>query len=309
MNMTQKKTKNRHKKPKNGVTFEDEVKEILDKEHHISKPQLKTYLLKVHKGELGYSEKTIDRKLSQMKKEDLPRLGYDDYEKYGIIEKNKKVVIYVSEKYKKLKEDLDKIFEYIKSDDPVAQKLAFEEIRRHDGEYFFDPEQLDILASRLDSKDNEFVNSLVDTLCEYILGRDTEPSNKDKLLEILRNLLNKCNIGSFEYPNLRRHVLWLLAHYKDSTVIDQLKRDAEKLEDPTNIVAEYCNEYVAPLIEEHLFELFDLQIKLRQEGKEKASQFISQIKDYACDPKNKLRALERNTSLYERIEKLREERT
>jgi hypothetical protein len=308
MNITPKKAKIEHRKSKNEVIFEDEVKEILDKEHHISKPQLKAYLLKVHKGELGYSEKTIDRKLSQMKSEDLPRLEYDDYKKFGITEKNKRVVIYISKKYLKMKEDLDNIFEYIESEDPVAQKLAFEEIRRHDGVYLFNSDQLNVLASRLDSADGEFVNSLLDTLCEYVLGRGIEPSDKDKLIVILKELLKKCKIDSSDYPNFRRHILWLLSYYGDSSVIEQLKKDAEELEDPTIIVAEYCNEYVAPLIEEYLFEFFGLQVKLRQEGKERALEFVSRIKDYACDPQNKLRALERNTSLYEKIQKLREER-
>lgn len=309
MNMIQKKDKVEHKKLNNGVKFEDEVKEIRDKERYISKPQLKAYLLKDHKGELGYSEKTIDRKLAQMEKNgELPRLEHKDYKKHGITEKNKRIVIYVSKKYLKMKEDLENIFKCVVSGDLVAQKLAFEEIRRHDVVYLFNSDQLDVLAIRLDSKDREFVNSLLDTLCEYILGRGIEPSNKDKLIKILRELLKKCKIGSSDYPNFRRHILWLLSYYGDNSVIEQLKKDAEDLEDPTIIVAEYCNEYVAPLIEEHLFEFFSLQVKLRQEGKEKASEFVSRIKDYACDPQNKLRALERNTSLYEKIQKLLEER-
>lgn len=328
MNMTQKKKRNEHRTHKKGVSFEDEVTELLSKKRYMIRAQLIEYILEIYKGELGYSEKTINRKLDEMiKKEDVVSLKYntkdntndenndenndadnddnDDLSKYGINETNKRVSYLILKRTMKIKKDLDKIFKYIASGELAAQKLALEEIRRHSGEYLLDPYQLDILVSCLHSKDDDFVNNLLDTLCEYILGRGIEPSNKENLLEILKDLLKRYT-GSLEHTNLRRHIFWLLGNYRDSTVFEQLKKDVENLEDPTIIAPEYCNEYVAPLIEEHALELFAFKLELK--GNEKASEFIFRIIDSSCVTKDPLKRLEKNAELDERIKKLREER-
>lgn len=291
--------KKEHRKHKKGLIFEDEVVELLVKRQPIARPQLKEYLVNTHKGELGYSEKTIDTKLAKMIKAGIiDSLRFKDFPKYGIINTKKTIAYYILKKAVKRKEDIDKIFKYVSSGDPAVQKPALKEVRRHSGKYLFDSLQLDTLASCLHSKDDDFVNDLLDTLCEYILGRGIEPSNKGKLLEILRELLNRYT-GSLEHTNLRRHIFWLLGNYRDYTVIKQIKKDAENLEDPISIVSEYCNEYVAPLIEEYELELFAFKLELK--GKERASEFISRIIDSACAIKNPSKRLEKNAELDERI--------
>ena len=307
MILAHKNKKNGHRTHKNEVYFEYEVIELLTKKRHIKRAQLVEYMLEVHKGDLGYSEKTINRKLDQMIKDEIiTSLKFDKLSKYGIKETDRRVSYLILKKTMKIKEDLDKIFKYIASGDLAIQKTALEEMRRHSGEYLFDPYQLDVLVSCLHSKDDNLVNDLLDTLCEYILGRGIEPSNKEKLLEILRDLLKRY-IGSLEHTNIRRHVFWLLGNSKDQAVIEQLKKDAETLEDPMSIVSEYCNEYVAPLIEESTLELFAFKLELK--GNEKASEFISRIEESASTIENKLKRLENNAQLDERIKKLREEKT
>jgi len=314
---TNKKKKNGHRSHKKGVSFEDEVTELLTKKRYVIRARLIEYMHEVHKGELGYSKKTINKKLNEMiKKGDIASFKYydkddkdnknDDLSKYGINETNKRFSYLILKKTIKIKEDLDKIFKYIDSGEPSAQKLALEKIRSHSGEYLLDPYQLDTLVSCLYSKDDNLVNDLLDTLCEYILGRGIEPSNKERLLEILRNLLKRYT-GSLEHTNLRRHIFWLLGNYRDYTVIEQIKKDAENLEDPLSIVSEYCNEYVAPLIKEHALELFAFKLELN--GNEKACEFISRIEENACITKDPSKRLEKNAELAERIKKLREERT
>jgi hypothetical protein len=323
--MTQKKKKNGHRTHKKGVSFEDEITELLTKNRYMIRAQLVKYILEVHKGELGYSEKTINRKLDEMiKKEDVHSLKYhkknnndenndadndgnDDLSKYGIKETDRRVSYLILKKTMKIKKGLDKIFYYIVLGEPSVQKLALEKIRSHSGEYLLDPYQLDVFVSCLHSKNDNLVDDLLDTLCEYILGRGIEPSNKDKLLESLRDLLKRYT-GSLEHTNIRRHVFWLLGIYKDyDTVIDQLKKDAVDLEDPMSIVSEYCNEYVAPSIKESTLELFAFKLELK--GNEKASEFISRIEESASTIENKLKRLENNAQLVERIKKLREEKT
>lgn len=308
MTLRLKMEKKEHRKHKKGVVFEDEVVELV-KRQPMARPQLKEYLVNTHKGELGYSEKTIDTKLAKMIEAGIiDSLRSKDFPKYGIIETDKRIVYYVLKKAVKTNKEIEKVFVHVASDDPVVQKLTFEEIMRHTGEYFFDPGQLDTLTTLLYSKDDEFVNMLLDTLCEYILGRGIEPSNKNKLFEILRETLNRYKKGSSQYPNLRRHILWLLGKYRDSTVFVQLRWDAENLEDPIRVVSEYTNEYVSPMMEERSFDLLDLQLTFSRQGNEKGSEFISRIKDNISTPKNSLKNLEKNIELSERIKKLREER-
>ena len=301
MKLTKNKKKNGYENSKKGVVFEDEVVDILARIRYFRRTQLIEHLLEVHKGELGYSEKTINRKLDEMiKNGTIISLKYDDLSKYGIKETDKRVSYLILKRTMKTKEDLDKIFSYMDSSEPDIQKEVLKEITRN-GKYVLDPYQLATLATHLNSNDNELVDILLVILCEYIIEKNIEPSNRDKLLENLRFFLKKHNTGTLEYPNVRRRILWLLGHYGDSSVIEQLKKDAENLEDPNIVVSEYCNEQVAPLIEEHLFELFKFRIELKLKGKEKASEFISRIKDRACNPKKPLEALEGNTKLEGKI--------
>ena len=274
----------------NEVDFDIEVLNYLDAKGYIRRRQLVKDLMDLHPDERGYSQKSIDRKLANMGKLGiLVSLKYDELQKYGIKETDKRASYPIPKKTLKMKEDLDKTFSYLDSADPTIKKLILEEISRYEEKYVLDPYQLDILVDHMNAEYDELVNSLLVILFRYIDEKGIEPSNNDKFLEILRSILKHYRVSPNEYPSLRRYITWLLGYYRDSFVIDQLKMDAETLEDPSSVICDYCDRLIAPFIEEHSLELFNFQIELKLKGKEGASEFISQIKDEASNPKSRLK--------------------
>jgi len=274
------------------VDFDTEVLEYLNATGYVRRGRLVNYLMKTHPDKRGYSKKSIDRKLAVMTKTGiLASLKYAELQKYGIKETDKRASYPIPKKTLKMKEDLDKTFSYLDSADITTKKLILEEISRYEIKYVLDPYQLDILAEHLDTESDEIVDSLLKILFRYIDEKGIKPSNKDRFLEILRSTLQVYNVSPNEYPILRRHITWLLGYYRDSFVIEQLKMDAESLEDPSSVVCDYCDPLIAPFIEEHSLDLFNFQMELNLKGKERASEFISQIKDEASNPKPRMKGI------------------
>lgn len=274
---------------KNEVDFDTNVIEYLNAIGYVRRGRLVNYLMETHPNERGYSKKSIDRKLANMTKTGiLTSLKYDELQKYGIKETDKRASYPIPKKTLKMKEDLDKTFSYLNSADVTTKKLILEEISRYERKYVLDPYQLDILAKHLDTESDELVDSLLEILFRYITEKDIEPSNTDTFLERLRSTLKHYKVSPDEYPMLRRHITWLLGYYKDNFVIEQLKMDAETLEDLFSVKCDYCDPLIAPFIAEHSLELFNFQMELKQKGKEEASEIISQIKDEASNPKPRL---------------------
>ncbi|WP_135604824.1 hypothetical protein [Methanococcoides sp. NM1] len=274
---------------KSEVDFDTNVIEYLNAIGYVRRGRLVNYLMETHPNERGYSKKSIDRKLANMTKTGiLTSLKYDELQKYGIKETDKRASYPIPKKTLKMKEDFDKTFSYLNSADVTTKKLILEEISRYERKYVLDPYQLDILAKHLDTESDELVDSLLEILFRYITEKDIEPSNTDTFLERLRSTLKHYKVSPDEYPMLRRHITWLLGYYKDSFVIEQLKMDAETLEYPSSVKCDYCDQLIAPFIAEHSLELFNFQMELKRKGKEEASEIISQIKDEASNPKPRL---------------------
>ena len=273
----------------NEVDFDTEVLEYLNAIGYVRRGRLVNYLMETHPNERGYGKKSIDRKLAVMTKTGiLVSLKYDELQKYGIKETDRRASYPIPEKTLNHKKNLDKTFSYLDSADVTTKKLILEEISRYEKKYVLDPYHLDVLAEHLDAEDDELVDSLLEILFRYITEKDIEPSNTDNFLKILRSTLEHYKVSPDEYPMLRRHITWLLGYYRDSFVIDQLKMDAETLDDLSSVKCDYCDPLIASFIEEHSLELFNFQMELKLKGKEKASDIISQIKDEASNPKPRL---------------------
>lgn len=98
---------------------------------------------------------------------------------------------------------------------------------------------------------------------------------------MLKTLLNKYPKPlPHRHKNLRTHFIYLLGHYKDSAVVDRLKKDAEEL-DNLHEMHDYDSNYTAYVIEDHREELYDFKEKLLLEGKKEAAQFIDQVRALA----------------------------
>ncbi|WP_342304954.1 hypothetical protein [Methanolobus sp. ZRKC5] len=274
---------------KSEIDFDTEVLEYLNARGYVRRGQLVNYLMNTHPNELGYSKKTINRKLAFMTETGIiTSLKRDELQKYGIKEPDGRASYLIPIKILKMKEDLDKTISYLDSADVKTKKLILKEIARSEKKYVLDPCQLDNLAKYLDAEDDEVVDSLLKILFRYITEKGIEPSNTDRFLEILRSTLKHYKVSPDKYPMLRRHITWLLGYYKDSFVIDQLKMDAETLDDLSSVKCDYCDLLIAPFIDEHSLDLFNFQMELTLQGKERASEIISEIKDEASNPKPRL---------------------
>lgn len=271
---------------KNDVDFDSEVESYIDKKGFVRRRQLIDHLIESHKEEKKYSRPSVERKLAILIKTGaLVIVKHPELEKYGIKETDRRASYLISKNTLKMKKNLDKTFRYLDSADPATKKLILEEISRYETKYVLDPYHLDIFVDHMDAKDDELVNSLLVILFRYIDKKDIKPSHNEKFVEKLKSILKHYKVSPNEYPLLRRHITWLLGYYRDRFVIDQLKIDAETFEDPSSVINDYCDQLIAPFIDEHSLELFNFQIELILKGKERASEFISQIKDEACNPK------------------------
>jgi hypothetical protein len=265
--------------------FETEVKLYLMQKGRAKKPQLIEDLMKKHKNELGYSLKSIIRKLDNMRSQGIiKRIDYDNFEKYGIKDTDKRACYYILKSIYEIEEHIDNVLERLSSEEPMKQKMVLKEIARYRQMYFLNSEQLDLVVAQFCKGikkgiiDDDLTGKLLFLLYSYILKKNIEPDNKTKTIDLLLNLLDKYPIPSSTNVNLRTHIIYLLGHYGHESVIEQLKKDARIQQDFSSIEVIYNSRDTAGLIEEHRDELYKLEEELTIEGKKQASQFVSNIR-------------------------------
>lgn len=270
---------------KNEYNFDTEVKRILAEKGYVRRRQLIKDLMEIHKNERGYSLKSINRKLDNLINQGaIIRLKYPDFAKLGIEDTDKRASYLTLKDISKIKEHMDKILERLGSEEPTKQKMALKEIARYEQTYVLTPKQLDLVVTQFDKNidngniDDELADKLLLLLDRYILKKDIEPTNKTKIIDLLVKLLGKYPVPVSTHVNLRTHIIYLLRHYGHKAVIERFIKDAKTLQDPFSVEDVYNTEYTANLIEEHREELYRLEEELAIEGKEYASQFVSNVR-------------------------------
>ncbi|MHC1754520.1 MAG: hypothetical protein AB9861_03660 [Methanosarcina sp.] len=268
--------------------FDTEVKNYLTQKGYARRRQLIKDLMEIHKNELGYSLKSINRKLDKLKNQGIIiRLEYSDFGKLGIEDTDKNASYLTLKNISKITEHMDKILERLDSEEPMKQKMALKEIARYEQTYVLTPVQLDLVVAQFDKNidkgniDDELTDKLLLLLDRYILKKDIEPTNKAKTIDLLVKLLDKYPVPVSTHVNLRTHIIYLLGHYGHKAVIERFMEDARTLQDPFSVENVYNTEYTANLIEEHREELYKLEEELAIEGKDNASQFVSNIRTEA----------------------------
>ena len=261
------------------IDFDTEVIDYLSKRGYVRRRQLLLDLMDIHKNDSGYSEKSLNRKIDSMvKRQIVTILKYEELHKFGIGEDDKRSSYLTLKKTEKIKEHIDNVIEKISSDNPIQQKMALKELERYGKQHVLTPKQLDILVSQLDTEDIDLIDHILRLVYTYIDKKNIEPSNKSETVMMLRTLLNKYPGPLPRHKNLRTHFIYLLGHYKDNAVIERLKKDAEELDTPRDVIHDYESYYTANIIEEHREELYDFEEELRLEGKEESAQFIAEIR-------------------------------
>ena len=261
------------------IDFDIEISDYLSKRGYVRRRQLLLDLLDMHKNDGGYSEKSINRKLYSMKKRCIISIiVYKDLHKFGIKENDKRSSYLTLKRTEKITEHIDNVIDKISSDNPIQQKMALKELERYGKQHVLTPKQLDILVSQLDTEDIDLIDHILRLVYTYIDKKNIEPSNKSETVMMLRTLLNKYPEPLLRLKNFRTHFIYLLGHYKDNAVIERLKKDAEELDTPRDVIHDYESYYTANIIEEHRGELYDFEEELRLKGKEEPAQFIAEIR-------------------------------
>lgn len=274
----------------NKYSFDREVKEYLMQKGYARRRQLIQYLMKKHENERGYSLKSINRKLDNLIKQGIiVRLKYSDIKKLGIKDTDKRASYLTLKDISKIKTHMDNVFERLSSEEAIKQKIALKEIARYEQTYVLTPEQLDLVVTQFDKGigkdniDNELANTLLLLLNISILKKGIEPTNNKKTISLLVKLLDKYPDPSATNVSIKTHIIHLLGHYGHKAVIEQFIKDAKTLQSPFSVENVYNTEYTANIIEEHREELYELEEELAIEGRDKASQFVSNIRSNALE--------------------------
>lgn len=274
----------------NEYNFDKEVKDYLMQKGYVRRRQLIEYLIKKHENTRGYSLKNINRKLDNLTKQGIiVRLKYADFKKLGIKDTDERASYLTLKDISKIKKHMDNVFERLSLEEPIKQKIALKEIARYEQTYVLTPEQLDLVVTQFDKGigkdniDNELANTLLLLLNISILKKGIEPTNNKKTISLLVKLLDKYPDPSATNVSIKTHIIHLLGHYNHKAVIEQFIKDAKILQSPFSVESVYNTEYTANLIEEHREELYELEEELAIEGRDKASQFVSNIRGNALE--------------------------
>ncbi|WP_340818287.1 hypothetical protein [Methanolobus sp. WCC4] len=265
---------------KKGLDFDQEVRRILSNQGYVRRSQLIQKLKNKHRGDSGYSEKSINRKLDSMVNRGIvSKLKGDALKEAGITDDDGRSSYFTLKKSDDIRRHIDSVIANISSDNPIKQKMALKELERYEKHCLLNPVQLDILIAQLDTEDIDLIDNILRIVYTYIEKKEIEPYNRQEVIKMLRSLLNKYPKPlPHGYKNLRTHFIYLLGHYNDYAVIERLKKDAEELDNLHEILHDYESNYTAFVIEEHREELYEFEEKLRLEGMEEPAQFIAQTR-------------------------------
>ncbi|MDG6244852.1 MAG: hypothetical protein QCH31_10780 [Methanolobus sp.] len=262
-----------------GLDFDTEVIGILSKKGFVRRTQLIQILKNKHRGDSGYSEKSINRKLDSMVRRGIvSKLKGDALKKAGINIEDGRASYFTLKKSDDIRRHIDSIIDNISSDNTIKQKMALKELERYEKHCLLNPSQLDILISLLGTEDIDLIGNILRIVYTYIDKKDIEPYNKAEAIKMLRTVLNRYPKPlPHNHKNLRTHLIFLLGHYHDYAIVERLKKDAEEL-DNLQEMHDYDSNYTANVIEEHRGELYEFEEKLRLEGQEEPAQFIGQVR-------------------------------
>jgi hypothetical protein len=267
---------------KNDVDFDREVLSYIYENRFVRRRQLIDHLIDSHKEERGYMRPSVERKLAILTKNgSLVTIKHSELEKYGIYEKDKRASYFSLKEIISINEDLDTLFSYLKSNDKYDKNTILNEIDLYKERYSLTREQLDVLVDHLSTNDEKFRYHLLRILKEYILERGIKPTNKEKLLKSVKEILGKFAGASREYELYRSGLIFILGYYNDDSVIDWLKYDIKNLNVEKNfdkIKDDYSTLYTARIIDKHKLELFNLINELKNEGNDEEARLVYNIK-------------------------------
>ncbi len=284
----------------NDVDFDVELKTVLYARQIIRKEELIKYLVK----KLNLSRRTVERRLrNELKTQTtITSIRADEFDRYGIDNKNKHAVYVTLKETKDQTRYLDYIFKLLKSKDANDIKLGVRKLWVYPSiyhtRYFLDRNQLNVLTDVLersieeaDLNDDELRETLLLIISNTITSTHITPHNKQKFLETLRRLLDQYPSREFfNKPNsVIRNLIWILGIYRDQKVIDRLKEDLLNCSQQAPIAVVYGDEYTAKVIEDSKNDLLEFERRLQKENKREAIVFLDEVQREAAETYQKLK--------------------
>ncbi|WP_406657361.1 hypothetical protein V7O62_02065 [Methanolobus sp. ZRKC2] len=265
---------------KNEVDFDTEVLNYLDLIGYIRRRQLVNDLMSAHKGERGYSQKSIDRKLGILVKtgQVLILKNPEELERYGIDREDGKASYFVSKLSSEIKTHIDNVIDILKSENEIDIKEALIEIENYEQSYALTPSHLDLLVENLNTENTDLVDHLLRILYKYVIDIGREPANKEAFTQMLKRVLMRYPSPIKGYINLRTGLIHLLGYYEDEIVINQLRADAKTISNLDTVMNDYRTKCTASIIEKHRTDLFDFKRELKKQGNDEAAKFIGVIR-------------------------------
>ncbi|MCC4770467.1 hypothetical protein FXV91_09800 [Methanosarcina sp. DH2] len=267
---------------KNNMDFETTVLDYLSRHLYERRERLIEYLMKSHPDDTGYSEASINRKLANMRKNNLILIERDPdvLALYGIKKEAENASYIIDKSAGEILKHLNYVFKKYETGEIIDKKVSLKDMSKYGMTSFLSSSHLNIMVSDLDKEDDGLINILLEILYHQIINKGNKPDNKEIFLENLRNLLSKYPEEHEKYTMIRRRVIRLLGYYNDKAVLKQLKADIEagRLSETKE---DYWDRFTARVIEDGRTELFDLEIYLRKEGNTEAADTLVEIRNQA----------------------------
>lgn len=280
MNMDANMSTNECYSTNNKYNFDTEVLTYLDSVGYIRRRQLVSELIKNHQNERGYSQKSIDRKLSNLVKtgQMLVLKNEIELEEYGINREDGKAAYLISKRSSDIKKHLDSNFSLLESEDHDDQKLVLKELDSYQELYVLNRKQLDVLVRCLINANDELRAHLLRIIYSYVSKNKIEPWDEITFLQNLRLLLKQYPDIPKKHPAIRTHLILLLGYYNDNAIVDNLIEDARSIDDLNFVKNDYWFKETANVIENHREQLFELERELRKSGEIESANTIASIR-------------------------------
>lgn len=144
---------------------------------------------------------------------------------------------------------------------------------------------VDVFEKIYTSLDDESINMMLGLFVNCIITRKIKPKHGFVLESTLTPLLKKHSSMNEKYPYLRKNIFLLMGNYKlKKPVIDQLKKDAQNLENPLSVESDYTDDSLSTIVLESLNELLDLRLELKQGDKVEAARLIKNVMYHFREP-------------------------
>lgn len=207
----------------------------------------------------------------------LKALKRREYERFGIVEKDKRASYITLAKTAKLVKHHDKVLEQLTSEDIIKKKNALIELESMMEGMILTPSQLDKLVNLIPKEENKLVENIIRIIYNSIAQRTIFPSDIERLKKNLIAFYNKSlrvfdpNIirqnKEFNITNTKAHIIFVLGILGDEAVLKWLKEDVQRGFD-INWIHNfgYSLWTVAKLIDDNRENLFEFQNSLSSES-------------------------------------------